>query len=61
MKKFKDYRTRAMDYDHVLYLTKEQASMLAERNLSKVILIADFGGGKLVNNLLLGSLYNQIA
>ena len=46
LKRFRDYKTRVMDSEHVLFLTKEQASMLSERNLTKAILMADFGGGK---------------
>ena len=38
---------RKMDADHVLYLSDEQSAMLADKQITKAILISDFGGGKI--------------
>ena len=46
-KRFRDFKNKEMDSDHALFLTDEQASMLADKLLTKAILISDFGGGKI--------------
>ena len=49
-RKFRDFKRRPMDADHMeyLYLTKEQSSILGDGTITKAILISDFGGGKII-------------